>query len=139
MKGNRSMPPGTFIPELAYDDVGRAAEWLCQAFGFRERLRIGNHRVQLSFGDGSMVVIERPGGASAIEQLHATMVRVSDVDAHHERARLNGARIIRPPETHPYGERQYTAADPGGHQWTFSESVADVDPADWGGTLIERA
>jgi hypothetical protein len=35
-----------------------------------------------------------------------------------------------------YGERQYTAADPAGHQWTFSETLDDVDPASWGGTLV---
>jgi uncharacterized glyoxalase superfamily protein PhnB len=38
-------------------------------------------------------------------------------------------------KTHMYGERQYTVEDPGGHRWTFSQSVADVDPADWGGEL----
>jgi hypothetical protein len=43
---NRSMPPGTIIPELAYPDVREAARLLCRAFGFRERLRIANHRVQ---------------------------------------------------------------------------------------------
>jgi len=132
------MPPGTFIPELAYEDVAEAAAWLCRAFGFRERLRIANHRVQLSFGDGSMVVIERPRGGNPAEHLHSTMVRVDDIDAHHEQAKRGGAQIVRAPETHPYGERQYTAQDPGGHRWTFSQSVADVDPADWGGTLIER-
>ena len=36
-----------------------------------------------------------------------------------------------------YGERQYTADDPAGHQWTFSETLADVDPETWGGTLLE--
>jgi uncharacterized glyoxalase superfamily protein PhnB len=41
------MPPGVVIPELAYADIPAAVEWLCQAFGFTERLRIGNHRVQL--------------------------------------------------------------------------------------------
>ena len=138
MQRNRSMPPGTFIPELAYDDVSEASAWLCRAFGFSERLRIANHRIQLCFGDGSMVVIERPTSGGAAEHFHSTMVRVDDVDAHHELARRNGARIVRPPETHPYGERQYTAEDPGGHRWTFSQSVADVDPADWGGTLIAR-
>lgn len=35
-----------------------------------------------------------------------------------------------------YGERQYTAEDPGGHVWTFTELVADVHPRDWGGELI---
>jgi uncharacterized glyoxalase superfamily protein PhnB len=62
---------------------------------------------------------------------------VDDVDAHRERARESGARILRAPETQMYGERQYTAEDPGGHRWTFSQSVADVDPADWGGEAVD--
>jgi uncharacterized glyoxalase superfamily protein PhnB len=61
--------------------------------------------------------------------------RVEDVDAHHERARAAGARILATPADHPYGERQYSAEDPAGHRWTFSETIADVDPADWGGEL----
>lgn len=36
---------------------------------------------------------------------------------------------------HPYGERQYTVQDLGGHAWTFSQTLADVDPASWGGEL----
>jgi hypothetical protein len=31
----------------------------------------------------------------------------------------------------------FTAEDPGGHRWTFSQTVADVDPRDWGGVLVE--
>lgn len=38
---------------------------------------------------------------------------------------------------HPYGERQYVAEDPGGHRWTFSQSLVDVDPASWGGTPVD--
>jgi len=60
-------------------------------------------------------------------------VRVADVDAHYEHARQHGARIVQPPESHFFGERQYSAVDLGGHQWTFSQSIADVNPADWGG------
>lgn len=63
------------------------------------------------------------------------LVRVDDADRHHEQSRKNGARILQPPADHPYGERQYTAEDLGGHVWTFSESIADVDPVSWGGTL----
>ncbi len=37
------------------------------------------------------------------------------------------------PTTFEYGERQYTAVDPAGHQWTFSETLADVAPEEWGG------
>jgi uncharacterized glyoxalase superfamily protein PhnB len=129
---NRSMPPGIVIPEVPYPDVRQAADWLCQTFGFSERLRIGNHRIQLTFGEGSLVVIQHPSPSS-----QSIMVRVDDIDQHYERAKQAGAQIINPPTDYPYGERQYTATDPGGHRWTFSQTIADVDPASWGGTLVE--
>ena len=138
MSINRAMPSSTIIPELAYPDVRAAAEWLCQAFGFAQRLQMGGHRAQLTIGDGAMVVTQQHGAPSAEGFLtHAVMVRVADVEAHHHRATAAGARVLGPPTTYPYGERQYTAVDPAGHRWTFSQSVADVDPATWGGTLLE--
>jgi uncharacterized glyoxalase superfamily protein PhnB len=62
------------------------------------------------------------------------LVRVEDVHYHHEHARTHGARILRPPADYPYGERQYTAEDFAGHRWSFSQSIADIAPEDWGGT-----
>lgn len=131
---NRSMPPGSVIPELPYADVPAAARWLCAAFGFVERLRIGAHRVQLRVGDGAVVVVE--AGPDGVPAGSRVMVAVQDVDAHHQRALAAGARILGPPATHPYGERQYSVIDPAGHRWTFSQSVADADPASWGGELV---
>jgi uncharacterized glyoxalase superfamily protein PhnB len=133
---NRSMPPATIIPELAYPDVGEAVAWLCRAFGFVERLRIGDHRAQLSFGAGSLVVTRLETMPDA-PRSHSVMVRVDDVDSHYQQARAAGARIISPPAGYPYGERQYTAEDPAGRRWTFSQTIADVDPASWGGELLE--
>jgi uncharacterized glyoxalase superfamily protein PhnB len=130
---NRSSPAATVIPVLPYVDVLEAAEWLCRAFGFKERLRIGAHRVQLVFGDGAVIVTELGESAGA----HTVHVRVEEADRHHDTAASAGAVILRPPTDHPYGERQYTAEDLGGHRWTFSESIADVDPASWGGTAID--
>jgi uncharacterized glyoxalase superfamily protein PhnB len=51
------------------------------------------------------------------------IVRVEDARAHHERARVHGARILMEPTDMEFGERQYTAEDPAGHQWTFSEGI----------------
>lgn len=136
MLENRSMLAATVIPELAYPDVAAAAAWLCEAFGFTERLRIGTHRVQLTFGAGAVVVMERGGDGDTADRAHSVMVRVEDADAHCARAEAAGAMIVRPPADYPFGERQYTAVDPGGHAWTFSQSVADIDPAEWGGTLV---
>ena len=130
MLANRSVPRSTVIPELAYSDVGEAIAWLCETFGFTLRLRIANHRAQLNVGDGAVVLTERGAG----EGTSAVMIRVDDVNSHYDRARQHGARILRPPADHPYGERQCTVEDLGGHSWTFSQSIADVDPKEWGGT-----
>ena len=131
---NRSMPRSIVIPELAYPNIGEAIDWLSAAFGFTLRIRMGDHRAQMNVGEGGAVVlIERTRDVS----LHtAVMVRVDDVDAHYQRARKM-ARILREPADFPYGERQYTVEDLAGHHWSFSQSIADIDPRDWGGTPAE--
>ena len=141
MKPNRSIPASAVIPVLVYPDVREAVAWLSAAFGFTERLRIGeNHRAQLEFcGGGALIVADvrgdrrppRPG-----ETTHSVTVRVDDVQAHCERARECGADILMEPTDFMFGERQYSAEDFAGHHWTFSETIADVAPEDWGGTLV---
>jgi len=116
MLSNTLIPHATVIPVLAYPDVNQAPAWLCGAFGFSVRLRIGNHRVQLNAGGG--IVIVRETRNNEIDALmgvgHSVIVRVEDADAHCSRARDHGARIIQDPVTNPYGERQYNADGRGG-------------------------
>jgi uncharacterized glyoxalase superfamily protein PhnB len=133
---NRSMPRATVIPVLAYPNLGEAIEWLCKAFDFCLRLRIGNHRAQLNVGDGAIVLVEQLSikGSQPGELGDSVVVRVADVDGHCERARQRGARIVQAPADHQYGERQYVAEDFAGRYWTFSQSIADVAPEEWGGT-----
>jgi uncharacterized glyoxalase superfamily protein PhnB len=134
MLSNRSAPPCTVTPVLSYPDVSAAADWLCKAFGFTVRLRIGNHRIQMKAGDGCFVVAE---GNAAADNAHSVMVRVHDANSHHEHARQRGAQILSAPTDHVYGERQYSAVDFAGHRWTFTQSIADVDPREWGGTPVD--
>ena len=140
MKVNRSVPSATVIPVLIYPDARAAVAWLTAAFGFVERLRIGeNHRSQLRFGDGAVIVAEpgdfhRAPGRESVSQ--SVMVRVDDARAHCERARAHGARILMEPTDQMYGERQYGAEDFAGHRWTFTETLADVDPQTWGGQYL---
>ena len=136
MLSNRSIPSATVIPVLAYPDANQAAAWLCDAFDFSVRIRIGAHRVQLNVGEGAVIVREpRPHEINARLGLGwSVTIRIEDADAHCKRAREHGARVIQEPFTHPYGERQYTAEDFAGYPWTFSQSVADVAPEEWGGT-----
>jgi len=141
MRKNRSVPPCTLIPVLYYPDPSVAAEWLCKAFGFAVRLRIGNHRIQMKAGDGFLVVAEATSPAVPAEAkaagTQAVMIRVEDALTHCERARAAGARILTEPVDHMYGERQYNAEDPFGHRWDFTQTVRDVAPEDWGGEPVE--
>jgi uncharacterized glyoxalase superfamily protein PhnB len=149
---NRSAPPGEVVPGLYYDDVDAAIDWLCGAFGFSERYRYGppGHAVGafLAVGESSVALSEARVGQSPDWDDDADLrpprdgfrtggvsVRMADVDAHHERATAFGARTFGPPMTYQFGERQYTAEDLAGHRWSFTQSVADIAPEDWGATL----
>ncbi len=130
MRTNRSMPSSSVIPVLNYPDVPAAVDWLCAAFGFSLRWQLGTHRAQLNVGNGCVVAAEGKVPAGAGD--HSVMIRVEDAKAHCVQARAYGARILNEPEDYPYGERQYNALDLAGHRWTFSESIADVDPQNFG-------
>jgi len=139
---NRSAPGATIVPILIYADVARAIDWLRDAFGFTERLRAAHGGVvshaQLVAGDGALMMGRqgaefRPPRAGEVQQY--VLVAVDELDAHFERAKRAGARIVQPPHDTPFGERQYTAEDPEGHRWTFSQTVADVAPERWGATI----
>ena len=111
---NRSLPPGSIFPELVYADLTAAVEWLCNVFGFSERLRIGDHRSQLVFGDACVIAIGGSGRPDQGPAGHSVMLRVADVDQHYGRCRQMGAKVLRAPETYPFGERQYSVEDIGG-------------------------
>jgi len=132
------MPSCTVIPELRYLDVVEAIDWLLRRVRLHRALASrkppGSTRL---WRDGAVVLMEHRvvEGRSSTETPvgHAVLVRVEDADGHHRRARQRGARILRPPADYPYGERQYTAEDLAGHAWSFSQSIADVAPEQWGG------
>jgi len=140
MVANRSAPTATVVPILVYEDVAAALEFLTRAFGFTERLRAEyggaiNH-AQMDVGECS-IMMGRQGGPFRAPQDSSTVsqyatVHVENVDAHFARAKAEGATIVKTPEDMPFGVRQYTAKDIGGHWWTFSENLRDVAPEEWG-------
>ena len=128
------------VPILVYEDVAKAIDWLCDTFGFTERLRAEGPggsvaHAQLAIAEGA-VMLGRQGGEfrppRPNEVTQYVHVHVENVDEHFERARQRGARILKSPADMPFGERQYTVVDPWGHRWTFSQSIADVAPEAWG-------
>jgi uncharacterized glyoxalase superfamily protein PhnB len=141
MLTNRSAPPATVTPVLFYPDVRAAVAWLESAFGFEERVRIGDgHRAQLRVGaDGAVVVAETGSGRSAPTGSGVTQVvkvRVPDVDLAFARATEFGARVVEELRTWEYGERSGVLEDIGGHHWELTQTVRDVAPEDWGGIAV---
>jgi PhnB protein len=131
------------VPMLSYEDVGRAADWIVEAFGFEEVERYEDERtvthVTLRLGDG-IVFLGNPGpeyrGPRKLAEtceaarrmletpyvVDGVFVEVGDIDAHHERARAAGATILTELEDNPgVGQRQYRAEDIEGHRWMFAQ------------------
>lgn len=141
MRRNRSVPPSRVTPELVYDDVEEAIAWLCRAFGLSIRWQAGDHRAQLWFDDGAVVVRDRPPDLVPDRPVPGTcsslLVRVEDAAAVAESALAHGAHLVRELRDYPYGERQVTFADLAGHRWTFTQTIADVAPEEWGGVSVD--
>jgi uncharacterized glyoxalase superfamily protein PhnB len=128
-------------PVLIYPDVRAAVTWLESAFGFEERVRIGDaHRAQLRVGmDGAVVVADVRGShvapsAGVVTQL--LKVRVPDVDTAFSRALEAGASALEEPTTYEYGERSCVLEDIAGHRWELTQTVRDVEPEEWGGVTV---
>jgi PhnB protein len=134
------------IPMLSYEDVGRAADWISEAFGFKERERFADDDGTVTHVtmvlDGAMVFLGFPSRDYRSPRRHAeecdiarrmletpyvvdgVMVYVDDVGAHFERARAAGATILSELEDNPaVGQRQYRAADVEGHRWMFAQAT----------------
>ena len=148
-------PPPFGWPRISsaifYDEPAKAIDWLCRAFGFEVRLKVEGpdgriEHSELVLAEGLIMVgaaggrSDRPvplpsrsprslGGANT----QALFIYVDDVDAHCEKARAAGAKIVEEPTTMDYGEeywsdRTYRAADPEGHQWWFCRRVRNPRP-----------
>jgi uncharacterized glyoxalase superfamily protein PhnB len=131
------------VPMLSYEDVGRAADWIVEAFGFEEVERYEDERtvthVTLRLGEG-IVFLGNPGpeyrGPRKLAEtceaarrmletpyvVDGVFVEVGDIDAHYERARAAGATILTELEDNSgVGQRQYRAEDIEGHRWMFAQ------------------
>ena len=113
-----SNPPDNMpriTPYLLYEDVAAALDWLAKAFGFRERLRLPGSdgaitHAEMEMADG-VVMMGHPGpdykNPKRLGQVTLMVhVYVDDVDAHYERAKAAGAKIVAEPTDQFYGDRR---------------------------------
>jgi uncharacterized glyoxalase superfamily protein PhnB len=129
--------PPPLAPYLFYDDVAGAVRFLQDAFGFTLGFTSpdpagGLAHAQLLHASGLVMLGHAGGGglglvktASSLPALHAGVyVFVDDVDAHCERARAAGAKVLLGPADQPWGDRMYCATDPEGQFWMFAKRLA---------------
>lgn len=119
----------TLVPYFGYRDAAAALEWLAEAFGFEEQQRFSGDdgtvmHAEMSFGGGALMIGtgEPPavvGSAANSPTGHGIYVMVDDVDAHHERAKAAGARVVYGPEDTEFGTRRYRVLDPEAYEWSF--------------------
>jgi PhnB protein len=120
---------GRISPYLLYEDGAAAIDFLTNAFGFEEVMRMEDDKgdvnhAELRFGEDT-VMLGDPGDdyrnpRNADHSTALVHVYVDDVDAHFERAKAAGAEIVMEPTDQEYGDRRYDAKDPEGHFWSFA-------------------
>ncbi len=137
------------IPYLNYADPRAAIEFICDAFGFEQGLLLEGPdgsvmHCELLYG-GEMVMLAGEFveiGLSSPQSLggvHASIaIYVDDLEAHYERAKAAGARIVEEPMDQFYGDRTYRALDAEGVGWDFHQHMRDVSPEEMAAAMSEQ-
>jgi uncharacterized glyoxalase superfamily protein PhnB len=118
------------IPAIRYRDADAALDWLQRAFGaepkdvHRQDGRIMH--AELRLGEGTLMFGQHDDAGwmeghapDALASTISLYVVVPDPDAHHERARAAGAKVVRELQDTPYGSREYSVRDLEGNLWSF--------------------
>ena len=124
--------PQTVTPYLLYEDGEAASAFLQRAFGFKEVDRstgaAGGMHLELETELGGRIYAGQPPqgfrNPAEVGRTSIVYVLVPDADAHHDRAKAEGATIIEELVTLPFGHRRYSCRDPQGHEWSFAHVVA---------------
>jgi uncharacterized glyoxalase superfamily protein PhnB len=129
-------------PNVYYDDVGAALDWLSKSFGFETRMAMpgqdgGIMHAEMQIADGVFMLSPTAGNElwKSPQSLSGSVttnlyVYVDDVDAHCAVARAAGAEIVSDLEDMFWGDRTYVVKDLEGHRWTFAEHTREVSPED---------
>jgi len=128
---------------LSYKDPKAAFRWLEEAFGFESLMVIldgeGNlAHSEMTFGNSVVMIgtewTDKHRSPKSIDGINTQTVHIQiedDVDAHCERARKAGAKILQEPKTQFYGDRTYRCTDPEGHIWTIGQTVQRMSSDEW--------
>ena len=130
---DKLVEPSRIFPTLRYRDAPAMIAWLCEAFGFSERvvypgpdgtiahaeLSLGSAMIMLGSARddrfGAMVGAPDAEGGNG----QAIYVAIEDPDGLCARAQAAGARILMGLTDTDYGSRDFICRDPEGYVWCF--------------------
>ncbi|MDE1952081.1 MAG: VOC family protein [Betaproteobacteria bacterium] len=127
-----------FSPAVYYRDPLAALAWLERAFGFARSLYITDREgrfghAEMRCGSGVLMIggewaqhTASPAGLDGKNTQSVHVLLEQDLDAHCTHARAAGAIIVQEPTDQFWGDRNYRARDPEGHDWTFCRVVRRV-------------
>lgn len=120
-------------PCLTYRDVRRAITWLQTAFGIQGQALAPpgaaadeplDHALLHTSSGTILVESERPDELHGPHAGHGWIyVTVTDADAHYQRVKAAGARVLGEPHDFGEGFRGYTATDLEQNLWTFGTAA----------------
>lgn len=117
-------------PYLVAEDAPRLIDFLVEAFGAVERMRmpmpdggIGHAEVEIAGAAVMLSSAAPPDFPPVAAQLH---LYVEDADAVYARAVAAGATAIAEPADQFYGDRLGRIADPAGNVWSIATHIEDV-------------
>ena len=132
MSGTEYIPDGytAVTPYLVAEDAARLIDFLVNAFGAVERLRIPGpdgairHAEVVTGGDAIMLCSVTPPQFT-LTSAHINLY-VADVDSTYARAVQAGAVSVQEPANQLYGDRGACITDPSGNTWSLSSPVEDI-------------
>jgi PhnB protein len=121
----------SITPYLVVDGAARLIEFLTQAFGAEEILRmpgpgglVGHAEVRI--GDSVVMLGDARGEHRPTQAM--LYLYVEDVDATYQIALSAGAEEMQPPTDQFYGDRSGGLRDPCGNVWYIATHIEDVAP-----------
>jgi uncharacterized glyoxalase superfamily protein PhnB len=140
-------PPPKGWPRMSsaifYQNGNAAIDWLCRTFGFEVQIKVEGEggrieHSELTFHGALVMVGEVKPGANFRKSpkelqganTQSLMFYIDDVNAHYEKVRAAGAKILSEPKDSDHGpgywaDRSYEVEDLEGHRWWFVQRLRD--------------
>lgn len=104
------------VPELPVADVVRAQEYYRDTFGFKVNWLYPDNQVgAVSLGEVALFFRKTKQPFAPL----ALWVHTKELDQTYEQLKSNGAIIVEPIDTKPWGLRQFSVEDPDGNRFYF--------------------